>query len=129
MIRTKSLGNQNAANKIILKYTDDGCLVCTSHKMNPDGYFRKRINGEKMMYHRHIWEKYNGPIPEGYEVDHLCKNRGCCKIGHLQILLTSEHRSKDGMERYGNFTGIPRSKKNSKESCNETSIQDESRER
>lgn len=40
---------------------DNGCLVQTSHKLNHDGYFRKRVwhDGrlQLMMYHRYVDSK------------------------------------------------------------------------
>ena len=52
------------------------------------------------MRHRIEWEKVHGPIPDKYEIDHLCKNRACCNVDHLQCLPRSEHRAKDNAERY-----------------------------
>jgi len=85
--------------EIILKQIETGCIITTSHKLNHDGYFRKRNNGGKEMYHRTIWRRENGDIPNGYEIDHKCKNRACCNIEHLQMLTSSEHRTKDNYER------------------------------
>ena len=45
-------------------------------------------------------ELVNGEIPEGYEVDHMCKNRACCNVEHLQLLLSTEHRTKDNKGRH-----------------------------
>jgi len=79
--------------------TETGCKVPVNHKLNKDGYFRKHINGKAQMYHRYTWELVNGTIPNGYEVNHLCKNRACCNIEHLELLLRSEHRTKDNTGR------------------------------
>lgn len=87
--------------KLTLVTTSSGCVVPSSHKLNHDGYFRKCINGKNMMYHRYVYEDYFGPIMEGYEVDHKCKNRACCNINHLQLLKSSQHRSKDNKGRNG----------------------------
>ena len=38
------------------------------------------------MYHRYVWENEHGLIPRDYEIDHICKNRACCNIEHLQML-------------------------------------------
>lgn len=61
--------------KLILETTETGCIIPTSHRLNHDGYFRKRTNGVLEMYHRTVWVEANGPIPDGYEVDHKCRNR------------------------------------------------------
>lgn len=92
---------------LILEQTESGCIIPTSHKLNQDGYFRYTIRnpkgkgrGKHMMYHRYIWEQNYGTIPKGYEVDHICKNRACCNIEHLQLLDRTEHLQKDNHLRY-----------------------------
>lgn len=40
--------------------------------------------GAKKLAHRWIWEATVGPIPEGYQVDHLCKNPSCVNPAHLE---------------------------------------------
>jgi hypothetical protein len=80
------------------------CLVVTSHTPNKDGYIRmfkgKDAQPRCEFYHRTVWQNVVGPIPEGYEVDHKCRNRRCCNIEHLQLLTRSEHKTKTNKERY-----------------------------
>lgn len=52
------------------------------------------------MLHRIEWEKLHGPIPEGYTVDHRCKNRQCQNVSHLQLLSITDHAVKDNGQRY-----------------------------
>jgi hypothetical protein len=52
------------------------------------------------MLHRLEWEKVHGSIPEGYTVDHKCKNRQCQNVNHMQLLLVSEYARKDNALRY-----------------------------
>ena len=52
------------------------------------------------MFHRLVWEKTYGKIPDGYEIDHICKNRACCNIKHLQMLAGKIHTIKGNKERY-----------------------------
>lgn len=92
--------------KLVFKTTDTGCIICTSHSMNGDGYFRisdyrVKIEGHKpmVMHHRLVWEEVHGPIKPGYEIDHKCRNRGCQNIEHLQLLTRSEHATKTNKER------------------------------
>lgn len=80
--------------------TATGCFVCTSHKTNHDGYFRKNFNGDLKMFHRVMWEHHHGEIPEGLEVDHLCKNRACCNVEHLRLLEKSHHKVITNQTRY-----------------------------
>lgn len=92
---------------ITFETTETGCITPTSHKLNQDGYFRCRhpdFDGKgrapHIMYHRYIWIKHNGEIPEGHEVDHMCNNRACCNIEHLQVLDRTTHLVKTNTQRY-----------------------------
>lgn len=90
--------------EMVIVHQENGCIIQTSHALNRDGYFRKQVwvDGKLklMMYHRHIWEIKNGQIPEGYEVDHKCKNRACFNPDHLQLLSRTQHRTKDNIGRH-----------------------------
>lgn len=90
--------------EMVVVHLESGCIIQTSHNLNADGYFRKQvwIDGKlkPMMYHRYIWMQKHGPIPVGYEVDHMCKNRACFNPDHLQLLTATKHRTKDNMGRH-----------------------------
>lgn len=81
------------------------CIVPDGGYLTADGYLRvltkpRKEGGKLKMLHRLEWEKVHGPIPEGQEVDHKCKNRKCQNVNHLQILNRSEHKTKDNAQRY-----------------------------
>lgn len=48
----------------------------------PDGY---------VFLHRLSCILWNGPIPDGYEVDHLCKRPACFRPSHLEAVTTAEN--------------------------------------
>lgn len=77
-----------------------GCYVPTSHKLNIDGYFRKRWGDETEMFHRFIWRAHGNEIPEGHEIDHLCNNRSCCNVKHLQCIPRIQHLVETNSQRY-----------------------------
>lgn len=53
------------------------------------GYFRV---GKKLAYsHRVSFRIYNGPIPEGFNIDHLCKNTLCVNPKHLEAVSQREN--------------------------------------
>jgi len=41
--------------------------------------------------HRVMWEDRFGTIPEGREIDHLCRNRNCCNPEHLETVTHAEN--------------------------------------
>lgn len=38
-----------------------------------------------------VWEHANGPVPEGLELDHLCRQRDCHEPTHLEPVTTREN--------------------------------------
>lgn len=51
---------------------------------NKDGYGRVRVGQVGIGAHRIIYERHRGPIPEGLQLDHLCRNPSCVNPEHLQ---------------------------------------------
>ena len=63
------------------------------------GYYFAWVNIKhkviRVPIHRIVAECWLGEKPRGYEIDHICKNRACCNLEHLQMLEGSEHAKKD----------------------------------
>lgn len=49
-----------------------------------DGYGKSSYDGKFKRAHRLVWELTNGPIEDGAEIDHLCKQPSCIEITHLE---------------------------------------------
>lgn len=83
---------------LIMHETELGCLVPVSHKLQKNGYFRRwvRRNGTSVRDygHRIAFMEYHGltSIREGWEVDHVCRNRACCNPRHMRLLTRPEHQ-------------------------------------
>lgn len=74
--------------------TIQGCDLCISHKVNQDGYIRKRWTENVCeMLHRFLYRAtYNmEEIPAGHTIHHLCGNRNCCNVTHMILMKHGDH--------------------------------------
>lgn len=71
-------------------YNGTPCWEWTSNKTN-DGYGRFHLNGKKELPHRVYYQDTKGKIPNGLELDHLCRNHACLNLEHLQAITHKEN--------------------------------------
>ena len=67
--------------------TMDGCWEWTGPTYG--GYGRLAVGHAYERAHRVSYALAIGPIPDGLEIDHLCRNRACVNPDHLEAV---EHR-------------------------------------
>ena len=64
---------------------------CIEVPSNDRHYPRRRANGRLRYVHRLTWEAVHGRIPDGLTIDHLCFNRRCINLDHLEVVTASEN--------------------------------------
>ncbi len=65
------------------------CWVRPVHTQN--GYGKVRFEGRGYLAHRVTYEHFIGPIPEGHQIDHLCRVRNCVRPDHLEAVTSREN--------------------------------------
>lgn len=74
----------------LVEIDPDGCWTwvgCTTD----DGYGRFKLGNSAVGAHRVSYQHFVGPIPEGLQLDHLCRNRCCVNPTHLEPVTVREN--------------------------------------
>ena len=75
--------------KIVAPSVDD-CWHWTAYT-NEKGYGQFHVDGRLVKAHRWSYEHFVGPIPEGLQIDHLCRVRNCVNPHHLEPVTGREN--------------------------------------
>ena len=100
-----------------------GCLLWKLSTRN--GYGQIAVDGVPRYVHIVAWELAKGPVPKGMELDHLCRNRRCANVAHLEPVTHAEN-CRRGARGFA-FTGRCRSGKHQIISEEDTVIVDPAR--
>ena len=69
-----------------------GACVIYTGGLNPrTGYGNIRHGGKSLLAHRVAYELLVGPIPQGLQLDHLCRVRRCINPHHLEPVTAREN--------------------------------------
>ena len=90
----KPVGKKTIRERVmqyVVKNPENGCWEWQGSK-DRDGYGRILMpNGSALRVHRASFQEFRGPIPDGYVIDHLCRNRACCNPNHLEPVTIKEN--------------------------------------
>lgn len=67
-----------------------GCWLWTAN-CDSHGYGRYCSGGGQTQAHIVSYEDENGPVPDGLELDHLCRVRCCVNVKHLEAVTHAEN--------------------------------------
>lgn len=81
-----------------------GCWISTysvaSHGYAQIGWSNRAKNERHIVLaHRAVWERFNGRVPAGMTLDHLCREKRCVNPNHLRLMENFENaRRVHGMD-------------------------------
>ena len=88
MHRTRSI-TERFFNKIFIADLD-GCWLWAG-TIEHNGYGRIKGINKNMFAHRLSYNLFKGMIPDGLQIDHLCRNRRCVNPEHLEPVTSWEN--------------------------------------
>jgi hypothetical protein len=71
--------------------TESGCWIWM-RSITTAGYGRLVVDNRIILAHRFIYEKFIGPIPAGFQIDHLSRVRSCINPAHLEPVTPKENK-------------------------------------
>lgn len=74
-----------------VRVADGGCWEWVG-ALASNGYGSVSIGGKGYSTHRAAYTALVGEVPDGLQLDHLCRNKACCNPAHLEPVTGSENQ-------------------------------------
>lgn len=79
--------------------TEESDCWTWKNALDRDGYgYLRRYRGPMVGAHVFSYEIENGPVPEGKEIDHACRNRSCVNPLHLRAVTHKQNMENRGLQ-------------------------------
>jgi len=66
------------------KTEQDGCWIWAGACRG--AYPNMTVGDRTISAHKWVYQKHRGPIPKGFHIDHLCRNKHCVNPNHLEAV-------------------------------------------
>lgn len=70
---------------------ETGCALWPGAARGPKGYGKVGYQYKTVFVYKLLYEHFVGPVPEGLQLDHLCRNPRCCNFAHLEEVTPAEN--------------------------------------
>lgn len=71
-----------------------GCCWLVERNLTHNGYAKMKYNHRSYQLHRVTYMFFRGPIPDGMQIDHLCRNRNCVNPWHMEVVTQQENSAR-----------------------------------
>lgn len=73
-----------------------GCWIWIGARSREGYGFFSPTHAKQVRAHRYAYELERGPIPDGKQLDHLCRTPSCVRPDHLEIVTSRENTLRGG---------------------------------
>lgn len=89
----RAVNTQPATERFMRQVEKDAASGCWKWigTRQSNGYGAFSADGRILRAHRWSYENFVGPIPDGLQIDHRCRNRACVNPAHLEPVTAKEN--------------------------------------